>query len=133
MRVVSVCFFKQKMGCDVGISDGSSDVCSSDLHFALRLARRRALAGRKAAVRGRLRADIWCDDDGAAAFGRAGRRYFGGAERREFLRGRTRAVAVGALDRRCGRSEEHTSELQSLMRISYAVFCLKKKKPTMKY
>src|SRR3546814_8914635 len=29
---------------------------------------------------------------------------------------------------RIGRSEEHTSELQSLMRISYAVFCLKKKK-----
>src|SRR3546814_4458387 len=29
--------------------------------------------------------------------------------------------------KRCGRSEEHTSELQSLMRISYAVFCLKKK------
>src|SRR3546814_3404679 len=28
----------------------------------------------------------------------------------------------------CERSEEHTSELQSLMRISYAVFCLKKKK-----
>src|SRR3546814_3456709 len=36
-----------------------------------------------------------------------------------------------ALDSFChegGRSEEHTSELQSLMRISYAVFCLKKKK-----
>src|SRR3546814_1681001 len=33
-----------------------------------------------------------------------------------------------------GRSEEHTSELQSLMRISYAVFCLKKKKKqTRKY
>src|SRR3546814_5215640 len=32
---------------------------------------------------------------------------------------------------RC-RSEEHTSELQSLMRISYAVFCLKKKKPKQK-
>src|SRR3546814_9267525 len=31
---------------------------------------------------------------------------------------------------RAGRSEEHTSELQSLMRISYAVFCLKKKQPT---
>src|SRR3546814_1791033 len=30
-----------------------------------------------------------------------------------------------------GRSEEHTSELQSLMRISYAVFCLKKKKEQM--
>src|SRR3546814_10053142 len=33
---------------------------------------------------------------------------------------------------RLGRSEEHTSELQSLMRISYAVFCLKKKKQTSK-
>src|SRR3546814_2044374 len=32
--------------------------------------------------------------------------------------------------RHCARSEEHTSELQSLMRISYAVFCLKKKKKT---
>src|SRR3546814_4485079 len=31
-------------------------------------------------------------------------------------------------DQHLGRSEEHTSELQSLMRISYAVFCLKKKK-----
>src|SRR3546814_9869981 len=31
------------------------------------------------------------------------------------------------------RSEEHTSELQSLMRISYAVFCLKKKKNNIKY
>src|SRR3546814_2585845 len=31
-------------------------------------------------------------------------------------------------DRGAARSEEHTSELQSLMRISYAVFCLKKKK-----
>src|SRR3546814_2918437 len=30
-------------------------------------------------------------------------------------------------DRGCARSEEHTSELQSLMRISYAVFCLQKK------
>src|SRR3546814_5040014 len=39
----------------------------------------------------------------------------------------------GALDRKAmRRSEEHTSELQSLMRISYAVFCLKKKKETNK-
>src|SRR3546814_8780127 len=38
-------------------------------------------------------------------------------------------VMSGILPRRdMGRSEEHTSELQSLMRISYAVFCLKKKK-----
>src|SRR3546814_7931074 len=51
----------------------------------------------------------------------------------------TRITAVSAIPRRrernslsglCAteRSEEHTSELQSLMRISYAVFCLKKKK-----
>src|SRR3546814_1593083 len=44
-----------------------------------------------------------------------------------------RALVAGALageDRlqRLARSEEHTSELQSLMRISYAVFCLKKKR-----
>src|SRR3546814_9513011 len=38
-------------------------------------------------------------------------------------------VARGiGLDNRIGRSEEHTSELQSLMRNSYAVFCLKKQK-----
>src|SRR3546814_7109209 len=36
-------------------------------------------------------------------------------------------MAAAALSRTMDRSEEHTSELQSLMRISYAVFCLKKK------
>src|SRR3546814_2913626 len=40
----------------------------------------------------------------------------------------TCAAGSGAREMSCGRSEEHTSELQSLMRISYAVFCLKKKK-----
>src|SRR3546814_1806873 len=57
------------------------------------------------------------------------------AERRElFLRPRSRRADLGALvggqrelEHAQGRSEEHTSELQSLMRISYAVFCLKKK------
>src|SRR3546814_14424987 len=40
-------------------------------------------------------------------------------------------IAVGGIERHRGqRSEEHTSELQSLMRISYAVFCLKKKTTT---
>src|SRR3546814_8108900 len=41
-------------------------------------------------------------------------------------------AAMRTLDQkgRSGRSEEHTSELQSLMRISYAVFCLTKKKKT---
>src|SRR3546814_10719591 len=41
---------------------------------------------------------------------------------RELARGNFQDVTPGAV-----RSEEHTSELQSLMRISYAVFCLKKK------
>src|SRR3546814_5628553 len=40
-------------------------------------------------------------------------------------------IALRAIER-IGRSEEHTSELQSLMRISYAVFCLKKKKTIQK-
>src|SRR3546814_10593863 len=38
------------------------------------------------------------------------------------------AFAGGGAKSKARRSEEHTSELQSLMRISYAVFCLKKKK-----
>src|SRR3546814_10797105 len=37
-------------------------------------------------------------------------------------------ILAKAVTAELGRSEEHTSELQSLMRISYAVFCLKKKK-----
>src|SRR3546814_19755031 len=40
------------------------------------------------------------------------------------------AMTPGGLPFRLFRSEEHTSELQSLMRISYAVFCLKKKRRT---
>src|SRR3546814_2471366 len=43
-------------------------------------------------------------------------------------RGGSGRGCLGRLGRRRSRSEEHTSELQSLMRISYAVFCLKKKK-----
>src|SRR3546814_3818419 len=44
-------------------------------------------------------------------------------------------LQIGPLDEIAAillRSEEHTSELQSLMRISYAVFCLKKKKTTLR-
>src|SRR3546814_4011556 len=46
----------------------------------------------------------------------------------QVLRGGCRVGGGGEVDygRVVGRSEEHTSELQSLMRISYAVFCLKK-------
>src|SRR3546814_8662285 len=42
--------------------------------------------------------------------------------------GEVRASISGSRGRAFARSEEHTSELQSLMRISYAVFCLKKKR-----
>src|SRR3546814_4512915 len=58
---------------------------------------------------------------------RRARRDFIGIGRREIIR--RQAIARRRLAR-IGRSEEHTSELQSLMRISYAVFCLKKKKNT---
>src|SRR3546814_7041760 len=94
--------------------------------------------GRHDGVRFQLR-------NGAAADGAAG----GWMSRRKFLqRSGIAAIGVAALDGLDGsmvvkaaertsyqeegkvelRSEEHTSELQSLMRISYAVFCLKKKK-----
>src|SRR3546814_1488014 len=42
--------------------------------------------------------------------------------------GRPRVHCIGTARSGVARSEEHTSELQSLMRISYAVFCVKKKK-----
>src|SRR3546814_5043068 len=44
--------------------------------------------------------------------------------------GNPEAAALSGINVKRTRSEEHTSELQSLMRISYAVFCLKKKKTT---
>src|SRR3546814_4095087 len=108
-------------------SDWSSDVCSSDL-----LPSREALflpagplPGGSAVVQRRL-VDRWLDRRARRQrrFGRIVRRRLGG---RIFDRFRNRRI----LDRR-RRSEEHTSELQSLMRISYAVFCLKKKQKTNK-
>src|SRR3546814_9509140 len=54
------------------------------------------------------------------AHGGAGSIYAGGWSDRRKVSGRNNSPIT--------RSEEHTSELQSLMRISYAVFCLKKKK-----
>src|SRR3546814_3019420 len=88
------------------ISDWSSDVCSSDL-----LSRQDA-DGRD----GRLRL----------------RRRRGHADRRDDDRLAARP-AYGLAILFPHRSEEHTSELQSLMRISYAVFCLKKKKKHTQY
>src|SRR3546814_8431358 len=113
------------------ISDWSSDVCSSDLHgFAIGvfdavdidfdfvadveiglLARHREFAKRHAAFA--LQADV---DHCQVVFDRG----HGALDDAAFK------AAVGTTKR--FRSEEHTSELQSLMRISYAVFCLKKKK-----
>src|SRR3546814_3418557 len=110
------------------ISDWSSDVCSSDLL--------READGVSPLPPHRLAGG------GAGAGGDRVRRVRAPVERRPQLPGladllRSRRVA----DRRQrsrrprrhrdppgGESEEHTSELQSLMRISYAVFCLKKKK-----
>src|SRR3546814_8645597 len=63
------------------------------------------------------------DDRGAAAAG-GGQRRACPHERAVCQKGRTESSPAQA----CRRSEEHTSELQSLMRSSYAVFCLKKKR-----
>src|SRR3546814_8453884 len=108
------------------ISDWSSDVCSSDLRCrerSVRPSRRRPQRRRPRSNRARS-----CDE---LRFGER-------AQLIEFDPGRTfdEAEARGAVgarkDRQIGyqhvRSEEHTSELQSLMRNSYAVVCLKKKK-----
>src|SRR3546814_2524623 len=84
------------------------------------------------AVAEALRYILRIDDDlglALAAFGRqpgdAGRALHGTANLAHFLQ-LAEPPLVAPAPR--GRSEEHTSELQSLMRISYAVFCLKKKK-----
>src|SRR3546814_9279191 len=67
------------------------------------------------------------------AFETAGQRKRGGSWRtqRQHLTGHVRGMfGEEETQRRIERSEEHTSELQSLMRISYAVTCLNKKTPT---
>src|SRR3546814_4717042 len=51
-----------------------------------------------------------------------------GGSSRCYWRSAPKVLSSCCWDVKFGRSEEHTSELQSLMRISYAVFCLKKKK-----
>src|SRR3546814_6770320 len=63
-----------------------------------------------------------CPVDASARHGRYSRHEQGNQGRL-----RQRASAAAPPPRHGRRSEEHTSELQSLMRISYAVFCLKKK------
>src|SRR3546814_9892265 len=118
-------FFKQKTAYEMRISDWSSDVCSSDLHQrqhhpvagAGRLGgQARAVARSAAPGRGPHR-DHLLQPQGDRARAEQEPQALGFPDRRDPRRHGTAAA----------RSEEHTSELQSLMRHSYAVFCLKKK------
>src|SRR3546814_7854606 len=98
------------------ISDWSSDVCSSDLLGS-------AHRGREEYRDQRYRRQ-WP--------GRANPEVRSGIARRCPSPTAGRGAQPNPHNACCGyRSEEHTSELQSLMRISYAVFCLKKKKKNM--
>src|SRR3546814_9854784 len=93
---------------------------------ALRFRRRRWICSRLPPCGFHCEADGWR---------RTGRGKHCDSERR-FFAARLSGASQGKQSRACPdrrtrdirRSEEHTSELQSLMRISYAVFCLKKKK-----
>src|SRR3546814_1053586 len=101
------------------ISDWSSDVCSSDLQAgALGLAVQRLV--HLAEGRHHLVEVLGRDAD-------AGVRYLDDDALRALHAGRAGRASRPDNRRLQQRSEEHTSELQSLMRISYAVFCLKKK------
>src|SRR3546814_6022953 len=114
------------------ISDWSSDVCSSDLQPAQRGRHREKgrAGGHGRQVRVVERAGAPRADQADAGRCRSGRRAArfaavtgGGADARSAHLPVMYAQVMEGLHR----SEEHTSELQSLMRISYAVFCLKKK------
>src|SRR3546814_4852724 len=111
------------------ISDWSSDVCSSDVvtggatGIGLAAAKRFIEEGAFVFILGRRQEAL---DAAVATLGPDARAVQGSVSDQADLNRLYAAVKAerGTLDR----SEEHTSELQSLMRISYAVFCLKKKK-----
>src|SRR3546814_4210215 len=123
------------------ISDWSSDVCSSDLFVLCQVRRRRiqALAQFRllharckvaSGAHGVVVASALAD---ARRVGHVGElQVLDSRGDRAFTKGREHRVDRAGVLVVGGdvvkRSEEHTSELQSLMRISYAVFCLKKKK-----
>src|SRR3546814_8388613 len=118
------------------ISDWSSDVCSSDLGAQDARGRAgKAAAGPAAADRAQGRQAGRNPAGAGRAPGRGG--YAGRAgidgdlavgDRRPAGRRGAGVAADAAQDGRVQtRTAEHTSELQSLMRISYSVFCLKKK------
>src|SRR3546814_2231590 len=100
------------------ISDWSSDVCSSDLRIALALVD--SVPAGKYAKAAFTSLDMW---DNLAP--RTAQVENVRAALLLVARGETPLGVVYGSD--ALRSEEHTSELQSLMRNSYAVFCLKKK------
>src|SRR3546814_4362666 len=115
------------------ISDWSSDVCSSDLKPRLKLredceeqvSTRSPRPDRPASVSGRApRATPNRDISAKPRLISAARAFW------PRPRPSTTPQAIASTFLTAPRSEEHTSELQSLMRISYAVFCLKKKKNT---
>src|SRR3546814_4785711 len=111
------------------ISDWSSDVCSSDLverglHHCLGVVET-ALDRDIMDVGGEHGRHLAALDVGDAAR-RVEHEHVDMLAPRQRVDRRRSGVAAGRADDR-ERSEEHTSELQSLMRISYAVFCLKKK------
>src|SRR3546814_8664683 len=117
------------------ISDWSSDVCSSDLSREPRAWARRLDTLRPFAAY-LLREDPATEFPQTQIFGKSHRR----ATPHIYTEDEILALLAAARRLDPERSEEHTSELQSLMRISYAVFCLKKKKKkkqdhitTMKY
>src|SRR3546814_9766213 len=108
------------------MSDWSSYVCSSDLNIE----RRRRPADDRADRALRVGGGIMDVD---AISPRREQRRPGAADQScanagHRFRYRLRRGTLRIVDLVRHRSEEHTSELQSLMRISYAVFCLKKKK-----
>src|SRR3546814_9170004 len=101
------------------ISDWSSDVCSSDLTVGEILVRGYCVM--EGYYRDPVKSAEALDADGWL---HTGDLYTRSVDGRLIFNGRAKdMLKVGG-----ERSEEHTSELQSLMRISYAVFCLKKKK-----
>src|SRR3546814_6569829 len=104
------------------ISDWSSDVCSSDLAGATVLVI--VVVGR----RGHRPGDVGIVDHARLKIWQPIPQGQGAARHVHLLS--TSPTKSAATDRQPRRSEEHTSELQSLMRISYAVFCLKKKNNT---
>src|SRR3546814_6344848 len=106
------------------ISDWSSDVCSSDLHLAIDHDE-----GQPEQEPGRTPGEGLRELLPDVALPRPGLRLavHPDADREENRRREQCAEAFRQFAARAAhRSEEHTSELQSLMRISYSVFCLKK-------